>query len=165
MPYSIIKRDDKFCVIRDAYDNRPQETKHCYDKRRCRRLSLGITHSWEWRHKSMETSIPTNSTYFVLSLLDIRGIWSRIVGMAKRVRYGHYQDYSIYYYNCSAVVAQISSNLTAGAGQDVFLDALNGLKAVMREVQVLIIAMVLVRIFKVNTTYFLVYIKMISAPL
>lgn len=64
------------------------------------------------------------------------GIWSRIVGMAKQVRYSQYQDYSIYYFNIGAVIAQIGSNISVGAGQDMFLDALNGIKAVNREIQV-----------------------------
>ena len=58
------------------------------------------------------------------------GVWSRIVGMAKQVRFGAYQDYAIYFFNVSAILDQINSNITKGSGQEVFIDALNGVKAI-----------------------------------
>ena len=70
------------------------------------------------------------------SLAYKAGIWSRVVGMAKQARFGHYQDYSIYYYNVAIILEQINSNIAAGVGQDIFLDALNGIKAVDREIKV-----------------------------
>ena len=84
----------------------------------------------------MESSIALIKPISFKSVAYKAGIWSRIVGMAKQVRFAHYQDYSIYYFNLGAVLAQISSNMTPGAGQEIFLDALNGLKAVDNEVVV-----------------------------
>lgn len=62
------------------------------------------------------------------------GIWSHIVGMAKRVRYGYYQDYSIYFFNVSAILDQLNSNLSKTSGSEVFIDALNGIKATVGDV-------------------------------
>jgi hypothetical protein len=138
MPYDIIKRDNKFCVIKAGEH---QKTLHCYDaKEDAQKYLAALEIHASGDVKSME---PVNS-YSITTIQPISfksigykaGIWSRIVGMAKQVRFSHYQDYSIYYFNTGAVIAQISSNITAGAGQDMFLDALNGIKAVNREIQV-----------------------------
>lgn len=137
MPYHISKRDNKYCVIKG---DEHEHTMHCYDtKEEALNYLAALEIHASGDVKTMQKYVDQSRIIQPIAFKSVgykAGLWSRIVGMAKQIRFGHYEDYAIYYFNVSAVLAQISSNMTAGAGQEIFLDALNGIKAANREIQV-----------------------------